>query len=485
MKTTAFLAISCVLLFSATTYAQQNSKLSVHLGSDHEISVAVNSQIHADYGLSYPITYQLALPQGGTELTAYRRHAAGEAWLPIMEKTPEDFFNGEEVARFDYPGNLLYLSVAFGSVTDSIHLKIVNKAGQNVPAEYKGLSRYYDNRDAAVTVTADDWHPSFDEYFLYAMAIFRQQRLWVSTAIVTEWCDAATWQHIQTQLDSGNVEAMSHGRNHLYVPYPDPAYEVTGSKIDIIENLNLPAAFRNGEREYVYVWVAPYGQYDDQIDALVSENQYLVSRLVYFGEQGFSGWEGAKKKYAPVGVTREMGPLWGGSNNLTDLNNAFDKAVAAGGIYHVMCHPHVLFTMEEWAKPYTRQHLKHISNRKNLWYVSMGHLYLYHFLQDESAAPTSVAAIFGPLPSDIHLSQNYPNPFNPTTRIEYQLPQAGQVRLSIYDALGQLVESLIDQKQPPGHYSLEWNAAGKPSGAYFYRMQVDGAVLSRRMLFLK
>jgi len=65
-----FLAISCVSWLGATTYARQNSKLSVHHGRDHEISVAVNSQIHADYGLSYPITYQLALPQGSAELTA-------------------------------------------------------------------------------------------------------------------------------------------------------------------------------------------------------------------------------------------------------------------------------------------------------------------------------------------------------------------------------------------------------------------------------
>jgi hypothetical protein len=141
--------------------------------------------------------------------------------------------------------------------------------------------------------------------------------------------------------------------------------------------------------------------------------------------------------------------------------------------------------MDEWSKPYTREHLKHISNRKNLWYASMGHLYLYHFLQDESAVPVSVAARLGSQPTDIHLSQNYPNPFNPTTQIEYQLSKAGHVRLSIYDALGHLVENLIDQKQSAGHYSLEWNASGKPSGIYFYRIQVDGAIMSRPMLFLK
>jgi len=115
------------------------------------------------------------------------------------------------------------------------------------------MSRHYDNRRAAVTVTADDWHPFFDAYFLKALSIFRKYRLPVSTAIVTEWCDAITWKHIQTQLDSGDVEAMAHGRNHLHAPYPNAAHEVTGSKEDIIRNLHLPATFRNGGREYVYV----------------------------------------------------------------------------------------------------------------------------------------------------------------------------------------------------------------------------------------
>ncbi len=472
------------LMLCTAMYAQPASKISVHHNPNHEISIAVNPQIHRDYGLAYPMTYQIAVPAGSSDLRAWRKHLEAEEWAPITEKKPEDFFNGVEAVRFDYANHLAYLSVAFGETTDSIYIKITNQTGQNVPVEYKNLSRYYDNRAAAVTVTADDWHPYFDQQFLYALNIFRKHNLWVSTAIVTEWCDAQTWQHIQTQLDSGYVEAIAHGRNHLHVPYPDPAYEVTGSKTDIIDNLKLPDLFRNGEQEYVYVWVAPYGEYNDEIDALVSENQYLVSRVVYFGEQGFSDWESARNKYAPIGVMREMGPLWGGSDNLADLNLAFDTAIAAQGVYHVMCHPHVLYD-GQWSKPYTREHLKHISNRKNLWYVSMGHLYLYHFLQDKSAFPVSVAATLGPLPLDFRLSQNYPNPFNPTTRIDYQLPQAGHVRLSIYDALGQLVKNLIDQKQPVGTYSLEWKAVGKPSGAYFYRMQVNGAAMSRRMLLIK
>ena len=472
------------LFFGAMLYAQPRAKISVTPGLDHQFSVAADPPIHHDYGLAYPLTYEFALPAGASDLQALRRYTASAEWSPVAEKTSDDFFNGIEAIRFDYANLRAYLSVAFSSLTDSIYLRIADQAGEHVAAEYLGFSRYYDNRRAAVTVTADDWHQYFDPQFLYALSIFRGYELWVSTAIVTEWCDATTWQHIQTQLDSGYVEAIAHGRNHLHTPYPDPAYEVTGAKTDIIDNLFLPASFRNGEREYVYVWVAPYGEYDDQIDALVSANQYLVSRVVYFGENGFAAWQGANEKYAPVGVTREMGPLWGGSNNLIDLNNAFNIAVAGGGVYHVMCHPHVLYE-GEWDKPYTREHLKHISKRKNIWYASMGQLYLYHFLQDETALPVSVADMTNPLPASFVLRQNFPNPFNPATTVSYHLPQAAHVRLSIHNVLGQLVETLVDAKQEPGDHAVQWQAYGQPSGAYFYQLHVDEVVRQGKMLLVR
>jgi hypothetical protein len=150
----------------------------------------------------------------------------------------------------------------------------------------------------------------------------------------------------------------------------------------------------------------------------------------------------------------------------------------------MMCHPHVLYD-GEWSKPYTREHLKHISNKTNLWYASMGQLYLYHFLQDESAQPVSVAATLDASPSEFHLGQNYPNPFNPTTTLSYQLPQAAHVRLRIYNALGQLVESLVDAKQQPGNYLLTWQASGHPSGTYFYQIEVEGMLTQRKMLLLR
>ena len=77
------------------------------------------------------------------------------------------------------------------------------------------------------------------------------------------------------------------------------------------------------------------------------------------------------------------------------------------------------------------------------------------------------------LPRRFILSQNYPNPFNPSTKISYQLPKSSFVKLSIYDIGGKLVETLVDQKQNAGYYSIRWDANHYSSGVYIYRIQVS------------
>jgi hypothetical protein len=95
-------------------------------------------------------------------------------------------------------------------------------------------------------------------------------------------------------------------------------------------------------------------------------------------------------------------------------------------------------------------------------------------------------------PEAYALNDNYPNPFNPETTIKYQLPDAGQVRLEVYNMLGQVVKTLVDnQFQNAGRYTLQWDAtnnSGQPlsSGVYFYRILAGGEFQShKKMLLLK
>ncbi len=94
-------------------------------------------------------------------------------------------------------------------------------------------------------------------------------------------------------------------------------------------------------------------------------------------------------------------------------------------------------------------------------------------------------------PAVFALANNYPNPFNPATTIQYALPQASDVALTVYNVLGQPVRTLVAEHQSAGRYVVEWDATNDSgqslsSGMYFYRLQADGAFLEvKKMLLLR
>ena len=95
------------------------------------------------------------------------------------------------------------------------------------------------------------------------------------------------------------------------------------------------------------------------------------------------------------------------------------------------------------------------------------------------------------LPSDFSLSQNYPNPFNSVTVIEFALPQAGEVKLELYNILGQKIRTLVDQELSQGYKQVIWNGADQKgeqvaSGIYFYRVRAEGKFTEvKRMLLVR
>ena len=89
------------------------------------------------------------------------------------------------------------------------------------------------------------------------------------------------------------------------------------------------------------------------------------------------------------------------------------------------------------------------------------------------------------VPNNFNLSQNYPNPFNPSTNIRFDLVKSTNVKLSVYNIRGQLVATLAEGFKPAGSYVITWNAVDLSSGVYFYRLEADGLVESRKMMLLK
>lgn len=78
------------------------------------------------------------------------------------------------------------------------------------------------------------------------------------------------------------------------------------------------------------------------------------------------------------------------------------------------------------------------------------------------------------IPEEFALNQNYPNPFNPSTNISYQLPADAKVQVQVYNMLGQLVQTLVDDNQKAGVYNLRWDASTFSSGTYLLRIEVLG-----------
>lgn len=94
------------------------------------------------------------------------------------------------------------------------------------------------------------------------------------------------------------------------------------------------------------------------------------------------------------------------------------------------------------------------------------------------------------LPRDFSLSQNYPNPFNPQTVIEYALPHDSRVQIAVYNVLGRKVKVLKDQWEEAGYRSVVWDGKDQKgeevgTGIYFYKIQADSFVKTKKMVLLK
>jgi len=89
------------------------------------------------------------------------------------------------------------------------------------------------------------------------------------------------------------------------------------------------------------------------------------------------------------------------------------------------------------------------------------------------------------VPSSFVLSDNYPNPFNPVTTINYQLPEASDVKLTVFNILGEQVATIVNNNQPAGYYTAQLDAGNLASGVYFYQIRAGKFSQTKKMLLVK
>jgi hypothetical protein len=141
-----------------------------------------------------------------------------------------------------------------------------------------------------------------------------------------------------------------------------------------------------------------------------------------------------------------------------------------------------------WKKSTNEEYAAHTSNKtkQDLQYQKDGFTVLTQLVinTNNDISGSEIPAI----PSDFRLHQNHPNPFNPLTTIEYQLPEAADIKLTIYDLRGNEVKILVNGAMPAGYHSIMWDSRNNTgqlvsSGVYFYKIEVKSSDTANRAFF--
>jgi hypothetical protein len=115
------------------------------------------------------------------------------------------------------------------------------------------------------------------------------------------------------------------------------------------------------------------------------------------------------------------------------------------------------------------------------WSNNSGYVYLVrytHFL-------SGVSSISNEIPENFSLKQNFPNPFNPVTNINFSIPKAGFVKLTVFDITGKEIAKLVNKQLSAGIYNADFNASSLSSGAYIYRLETAGFTDVKKMILVK
>jgi hypothetical protein len=380
-------------------------------------TVSVDRAKQSKFGFQYPATYVFQVAGVAPDAQVRRRDSDSAAWTPLEWKTAADFFNGIECARLDKPSGKLFVSVGF-KTGNTIELELAGVGS----AKFESAAKYYDGRKAAYTLSNDNWGcnawahpgapwkgPTHDESDNYqaALHVCRGFHLPVTMAINSRSAGGeTTWKNMQDELDKRDFswEPAVHGQTHPKnaAQYLIRGYktEILGCREDILSRLkNIPYG------QHIYEHILTFGHEDDMIQ-VTDAGEFLFLRgfnwldnptstgyAAWNQKYGFYGIAGLNTKgYDRIFETRKPAGRYSAAD-VADLNQAFDKVCQAGGIFYALWHPDrfqnsVIYDpspgVDGVRGSTLMQHLAHVANRKDVWYVANGWLYSYHYVAENA-----------------------------------------------------------------------------------------------------
>ncbi len=241
----------------------------------------------------------------------------------------------------------------------------------------------------------------------------------------------------------------------------------------------------DGGRNYVLVdsstsWYDVQFYYDADSSHIYAINRSPQNRF-FISPNGGNSWQSEIIRDAPLQLSTDPtqpGKLYFSINDSVFISTDFGGTFS---LYWVLNRP----VMGLYIKPGTDT--LYAATTKDIYRVtptdtvSLKHL---------SESPNDIDAPPPTLAKSFRLFQNYPNPFNPATSIPYYLPVGSEVKLEIFNVLGQKIKTLVDQRQQAGNYTVRWNGTADngesvPGGVYFYRLKVKNFTQVKKMVLLE
>jgi len=158
-----------------------------------------------------------------------------------------------------------------------------------------------------------------------------------------------------------------------------------------------------------------------------------------------------------------------------------------GGFYAIIYQSHITTTSCQEVCRHSR------ASGLHRHFHSCPHLFTYGaqiLVLADTALFVGIAEAEDNTPRIFAIYQNYPNPFNLTTLIKYQLPTNSKLSLKVYNVAGQEVCTLVDERQKPGYYTVQWNGRDNnnrtvASGIYFYRLEAGNFNDTKKLILLR